>query len=250
MKVNAVEHPNSNYKFIPAISPYSAGIATLPGFEITALRIDSPSSLEEGFERIDREISKLGLKSNSLAGIQLRSPKVFTFDEFSEFNEKYRKLLLERSLILGDVNPISRTNVIPIQQAPLVPCVTTAFLVHPSENKGGKDFIIAGAGEIIGNLDPTNIVSRGDTSESGMSAKVDCVLNEMLARLTALGFNGESPTCINVYTIHEIAKLQESISKKLPSINVHGYTSWLTMPPVSEIEFEMDCSRFSNWRAV
>ena len=122
--------------------------------------------------------------------------------------------------------------------------------MHPSQNNGGEDFIVAGAGEVAGTLDPTNIVARGDISESGMSLKVDCVLEEMLARLLALGFNGLSPTVINVYTIHEILKLQELISKKLSAINVHGYTSWLTKPPVAEIEFEMDCSRFSNWRAV
>ena len=250
MTLKAMAHPNGSYKFLPAISAYSAGIATMPGFEITAIRITSPLSLEAGFEVIDNEISKRGLKSDSLAGIQLRSPKVFSFNEFSEFNDKYRNLLLERSLILGDVNPIPRTNVIPIKDVPPIPCIATAFLVHPSQNNGGDDFIVAGAGEVAGTLDPTNIVARGDISDSGMSLKVDCVLEEMLARLLALGFDGLSPTVINVYTIHEILKLQELISKKLPAINVHGYTSWLTKPPVTEIEFEMDCSRFSNWRAV
>ena len=250
MTNKAMAHPNGSYKFLPAISAYSAGIATMPGFEITALRITSPLSLEAGFEVIDREISKRGLKSESLAGLQLRSPKVFTFEEFSQFNENYRNLLLERSLILGDVNPIPRTNVIPIKDVPPVPCIATAFLVHPSQNEGGQDFIVAGAGEVAGDLDPTNIVARGDISQSGMSAKVDCVLEEMLARLSALGFDESSPTITNVYTIHEISKLQDLISKKLPAINVHGYTSWLTKPPVSEIEFEMDCARFSNWFAV
>jgi hypothetical protein len=86
MTNKAMEHPNGSYKFLPAISAYSAGIATMPGFEITALRITSPLSLEAGFEVIDREISKRGLKSESLAGLQLRSPKVFTFEEFSKLS--------------------------------------------------------------------------------------------------------------------------------------------------------------------
>jgi hypothetical protein len=235
---------------LPAISAYSAGIATSTGFEITALRLLDCPSLADGFKRIDREIQRCGLTPHALVGLQLRSPGAFTFESFAKFNEKYRKLLLERSLVLGDINPISRTNVIPIDGAPFDPSIIVAFIVHPSKGVGGMDFIVSGTGEVDGELGPENIVARGDWSAKGMAAKVDCVLNILAARLVALSATGNSPTTINVYTAHEITNLSDAISLKLPSVARNGFAHWLTRPPIKEIEFEMDCSAFSNWCVI
>lgn len=250
MGLIAAEHPNGSYRYLPAIPAYSAGFAASVGYEITALRFLDCPSLVDGFKRIDAAIKQRGLSPSALAGIQLRSPGAFSFDGFAKFNNEYRQLLLERSLILGDSNPVSRTNVIPIHDGPAEPSIVMAFIVHPSQGPGGTDFIVAGAGEVAGDLGPENIVARGDLSPHGLNLKVECVLDIMVERLVGLGASGKSPTTTNVYTAHEISNLAALIEAKIPSVAKHGYASWLTRPPVQEIEFEMDCSRYSNWVSI
>lgn len=250
MSYIAVPHISGSYRFLPAISAYSAGVAAAAGFEIAALRfLDSPS-LSQGFERLDHEIARRGLTPSALVGIALRSPKAFSFEGFAAFNDEYHALLAERSLIINDVNPIARTNVIPVKNGPSQPTIFSAFIVQPSEGSRGEDFIVAGSGEVNGDLDPENIVARGDVSATGLIAKADFVLNEMNARLKALGAKSNSPTTVNVYTAHDIEHLSSLIASQLPAVERHGFVRWLTRPPISEIEFEMDCHRYSSWRVI
>lgn len=248
MRPSAVLHPSGSYRFLPAITAYSAGFAVTDGYEITALRLLDCPTLAIAFERIDAELTKRGLPATALAGLQLRSPGAFTFEGFAQFNNEYRQLLIDRGLIIDGVNPISRTNVIPIHQQPSAPSIAVAFIVSPTQGHGARDFVVAGAGEVDGDLGPENIVARGDLSQKGLSLKVDCVLDIMLERLHALGV--ENPTTVNVYTAHVVSGLNEMIEKKLPSISRHGYSTWLTTPPVKEIEFEMDCASYSKWVVI
>jgi hypothetical protein len=246
----AVPHPSGSYRFLPAISAYSAGVAPTTGYDIAAWRfLDSPS-LAEGFERIDREIARRRLTPAALVGLELRSPAAFDFESFAKFNDEYRQLLTDRSLLIGEINPIARTNVIPLRDGPAEPAIMTAFIMQPSERAGGIDFIVAGAGEIEGDLEPENIVARGDLSPVGLAAKVDCVLSQMIARLVALGAGIDSPTTINVYTAHDVEHLSTVIASHLPATARNGFVRWMARPPVNEIEFEMDCRRFTTWRVI
>jgi hypothetical protein len=250
MDLHATPHPGGGYRFLPAISAYSAGVAAASGYEIAALRfLDSPT-LSQAFERIDRELARRGLVSSAMASLELRSPGAFTFDGFVSFNNEYLQLLEERGIMLGEVNPVGRTNVIPVHNGPAHPTIFTAFIVQHSEGSGGEDFVVSGAGEIDGDLRPENIVARGDISEAGLKAKAECVLNEMNVRLKALGSNGNSPNTINVYTAHGIDHLTSLISDRLAAAHRNGFVRWMTRPPVQEIEFEMDCKRFSSWRII
>ena len=250
MSLVAIPHAAGGFRFLPAISAYSAGVAAASGYEIAALRfLDSPS-LAHGFERLDREIARRGLPSSALVGLELRSPGAFDFDGFAKFNDEYRQLLIDRALLIGDINPVSRTNVIPLYDGPTEPAILTAFIVQPSEGSGGVDFIVAGAGEVNGDLGPENIVARGDVSPEGLRKKTDFVLDEMEARLVALGADTNSPTTINVYTAHDIEHLTSTIASRLPAAERNGFVRWLARPPISEIEFEMDCRKFSSWRII
>ncbi len=250
MALDQVTHPSGCYKFLPALHTYSAGVVASPGYKISALRLPDSPTMAAGFSRIDEELERRNLRPEALVGVHLRSPGAFTFDEFANFNAEYQQMLEARSLMLEGVNPISRTNVMPIIGAPKAPSICTAFIVIPSKGLGGQDFVVAGAGEIKGVFEPGNIVARGDLSPKGLSAKVSCVLEILIERLTALGAEVDSPTTINAYTIHEISKLTETIGLKIPSIFKHGYTHWLTTPPVKEIEFEMDCLSVSSWHLI
>ena len=250
MTLEVVLHPSESYRFLPAITAYSAGFAASEGYEITALRLLDCPTLSVGLERIDQEIKSRGLPASALAGLQLRSPGAFSFEAFAKFNDEYRQLLINRGLIINGVNSISRTNVIPIHQKLAAPSISVAFIVHPSQGQGGSDFVVAGAGEVRGELGPENIVARGDLSQKGLSLKVECVLDIMLERLNALAVTVQSPSTVNVYTLHEISGLTEKIEVKLPATSRNGYTTWLTRPPIEELEFEMDCSRYSKWVVI
>ncbi|NMH95743.1 RidA family protein [Pseudonocardia acidicola] len=249
MPYTASAHSTGTYRYLPAIAPYSSGVAAEPGYEIIGLRFDVPPPVVDGFVRLDDECARRGLPPSALVGIELRSPAPFAFGAFDEFNETYRQLLAERGLLQDGVNPIARTNVVPVRSAPAQPVLLSAFLVQPAAGAGGVDFVVAGGGEIDG-LDPDAIVARGDISEAGLTAKAGHVIDEMRARLAGLGKDPQSPTLVNVYTAHETAGLSEMLLDRLPAVARHGFVRWLTRPPVVEVEFEMDLRRVSGWHAL
>jgi hypothetical protein len=243
------QHSTGTYRYLPAIAPYSSGVAAEPGYEIIGIRFGSPPPVVEGFALLDEECSKRDLPSTALVGFELRSPAPFAFGAFDEFNETYRELLAERGLLEGDVNPIARTNVVPVRSAPEQPVLHAAFIVQKASGAGGVDFVIAGGGEIDG-LDPEAIVARGDLSDSGLTQKAHHVIEEMRARLAGLGKAPDSPTLVDVYTAHDIPTLSEMLVEKLPAVRHCGFVRWLTRPPVVEVEFEMDLRRVSGWHVL
>jgi hypothetical protein len=243
-------HSTGTYRFLPAIDPYSSGVAAEPGYDIVGLRFDRPPSVPDGFARLDRELERRGLPADALVGLELRSPEPFSFGGFDEFNEVYRALLTERGLLEGKVNPIARTNVVPVHAPPAEPVLLSAFIVQKAQGPGGSDFVVAGSGEVDGPLDPRNIVARGDVSEEGLGRKIAFVLDEMRARLAGLGHTPQDPTLVNVYTAYEAAGLSAALVDRLPATGRSGFVRWLTLPPVAEIDFEMDCRRVSGWQAL
>jgi hypothetical protein len=246
----AARHRTGTYRYLPAIPPYSSGVAAEPGHEILGLRFETPPAVAEGFARLDRECAERGLGSTALAGFELRSPAPFAFGAFDEFNEVYRALLDERGLLEEGVNPIARTNVVPVRDAPAEPVLLSAFVVREASGPGGTDFVVAGGGELDGPLDPESIIARGDTSPAGLTRKAAHVVDEMRTRLAGLGMSPSSPTLVDVYTAHEIPGLSELLLDRLPAVRQYGFVRWLTRPPLEEIEFEMDLRRISGWEVL
>ena len=83
----------------------------------------------------------------ALCGIELRSPAPFSFGGFDDFNQGYRSLLAEWKILVGDENPIPRTNVAPVAGAPLVPSLF-AFSYTVAGTTAAPTFVVAGAGEL------------------------------------------------------------------------------------------------------
>ena len=113
--------PNGGYRFLPGISAFSSGTVAMPGHEIVHVTLASPLPWRDGFARIDRHLRTENRPRTALCGIELRSPQPFTFDGFAEFNEGYRGLLKEWNILVGEDNPIPRTNVAPVVAAPSEP---------------------------------------------------------------------------------------------------------------------------------
>ncbi|HEY0358334.1 MAG TPA: hypothetical protein VGD11_07110 [Mycobacteriales bacterium] len=250
MPYSAAQHSTGTYRYLPAIPPYSSGVAAEPGHEIVGLRFEAPPPVAEGFARLDEVCAARGLAPAALVGFELRSPAPFAFGAFDEFNEVYRALLDERGLLEGGVNPIARTNVVPVLSAPPEPVLLSAFVVREASGPGGTDFVVAGGGELDGPLDPARITARGDTSPTGLTRKAVHVVEEMRRRLAGLGHSPWSPTLVDVYTEHEIPGLADLLLDRLPAARQYGFVRWVTRPPLVEIEFEMDLRRVSGWEVL
>lgn len=243
-------HSTGTYRYLAAIPPYSSGVAAQPGYEIIGLRFDTPLPVAEAFARLDHECGSRGLPSTALVGFELRSPAPFAFSAFDEFNAVYCALLAERGLLEKGVNPIARTNVVPVRSAPEQPVMLTAFLIRRATGPGGTDFVVAGGGELDGPLDPASIVARGDTSAAGLRRKATHVIEEMRRRLAGLGKDARSPTLIDVFTVHEVPELTDLLLDELPAVEQCGFLRWAARPPLVELEFEMDLRRVSGWQVL
>ncbi len=174
------------YRFLPGIPAFSSGTVAMPGHEIVHVTLGSPVPWRDGFARIDRYLREQGRPRTALCGIELRSPAPFTFDGFAEFNEGYRALLGEWGILVGDDNPIPRTNVAPVAAAPAAPSLYAFSCTVPGATPT-PTFIVAGAGEMRDRArGAEGIVRHGDTSPDGMREKARFVMGIMQDRLRAL----------------------------------------------------------------
>jgi hypothetical protein len=235
------ENKRGNYSFLPGIAPYSAGVLAEPGFEIVHVRFTRYLPLQAGFDAIEAEFQKAGRPLQALCGLQLRSPKPFTFSGFNEFNASYVDVLRRWQILLGDVNPVARTNVAPGVNPPLQPSIYAFSYTIPSVQTR-RTFVVAGAGELPeGSLDERDVVQRGDISAPGIREKARFVMGLMSARLSGLGVSSNDITVSDIYTIHDISPfLEEELLHGLGGGGVHGVTWHYSRPPIESIEFEMD----------
>jgi hypothetical protein len=231
----------AGYRFLPGIAAFSSGVAALPGFEIVHARMAVPLPWREGFARIDRHLNDLGRPRTALCGIMLRSPAPYTFDGFDGFNQGYRALLADWGILLDGDNPIPRTNVAPVVDAPREPSLY-AFDYTVAGTTPSPTFVVAGAGELRERARGADgIVRRGETSPEAMREKARFVLEIMQARLRALDGAWDRVTVIDVYTAHPIHGIvEEEILRAAGPAAVHGVHWYPSRPPLQGLEFEMD----------
>jgi hypothetical protein len=229
------------YRFLPGISAFSSGVVATSGWEIVHATLAAPVPWRDGFARIDRHLREAGRPRAALCGIELRSPAPFTFGGFDEFNEGYRSLLAEWKILLGDDNPIPRTNVCPVSGAPREPSLY-AFCYTVAGTTPSPTFVVAGAGEVRARgKGAEGIVRHGDTSPDAMREKARFVMTIMQERLQAVGGTWDRVTAIDVYAaqpIHEI--VQHEILPQAGPAAIHGVRWFRSLPPIQGLEFELD----------
>ena len=230
------EHPSGTYHFVPGIEPYSGGVKATAGHEIAHLSFAAPQPWQEGFSQLDHWLSAQGLARQALVGVELRCPEPHSFAGFGDFNGAYRRLLEEWGLLLGDENPVARTNVAPVHDAPADTQLHGVSIVRPAVVER-PTFTIAGAGDLVDQSDlrPEAIVA-GEWSE-----RVEQVLDEMETRMAALGVGWELATRVNVYCAS--AGWTEAIDVLLDRIGPAaslGLTWVVAHPPITGLTFEMD----------
>ena len=235
------DHPGG-YRFLPGISPYSCGVVSAPGFEISHMTFRHPVPYELGFELIEQHLKMQGRPKAALCGIELRSPRPFTFSGFAEFNAEYSKILEDWGLFVDGINPVARTNVAPEVDPPAEPVLFGFSYTKPCDPSLPPTFVVSGAGELPeGILAHEAIIRAGDTSAEAMSQKASFVMDLMETRLHGLGANWSEVTAVDIYTIHALERiLPNVILKRIGSAGALGVRWFFSRPPIVGIEFETD----------
>ena len=221
------------YRYIPAVSQYSAGVAAEPGFRIERARFSRVVPLREGFERIEQHLKSLDRPYLAFCACELRSPAPFT-------NEIYTGTL-KRWGVIDDANPVARSNVCPELDPPAEPGFF-AFSYTVPDSGAAPSFVVAGSAEAPeGKGDyRDNAIARGDVSPEGIRTKARWVLAEMENRMRALGFDWRAATATQAYTVHDIHPfLGDELVRQGAMRN--GITWHYNRPPVLGLEYEMDC---------
>ena len=234
-----------NYRYIKAVFQYSGGVAAEPGYEIERARFARALPLAQAFAAVEAHLKSLGRPATAFAACELRSPAVFSEQGFYDFNKAY-VVTLERWGIYkgGDqpVNPVARTNVVPMYGAPAEPVMHAFSYTVPSPaGRARGSFITAGGGEARegGETGRDRIVRPEDVSPEGMREKVRFVVAKMEERLRALGFSWRDAVTTQVYTVQNIGHLAgEEIAARGASEG--GLVWYYARPPVVGLEFEMD----------
>jgi len=241
MSAPTIEHPAGGYRFIPAVSQYSGGVAAMPGFRIERVRFAEPLPMARGWKRIAARLDAVKRPRAALCACELRSPAPFTEDGFRAFNAGYAAVLAEWGILLDGRNPVARSNVCPALLPPSEPSFH-AFSYTVAEADAPPSFVIAGSGEAEEGAATyrERTVAFGDVSPEGMRSKARFVLREMERRMDALGFRWADTTAAQAYTVHDPHPFFADLLVARGATR-HGLTWHHCRPPVEGLEFEMDC---------
>src|SRR5215831_2868852 len=158
-----------NYRYVPGVFQYSAGVAAAPGYEIRRVRFREAVPLARGFERVAHYISAAGRPPTAFCACELRSPAPFSEDGFRAFNEIYVTTLRAWGLFDGRINPVARSNVCPEIEPPPEPSFH-AFAFTVAAARAAPSFVIAGSGEAPEGRESyaAHIVRRGEAGAEAM----------------------------------------------------------------------------------
>lgn len=236
-----VRNEKGNFSFLKGISPYSAGATASRGFEIEHATLAPAVPLRSGFEKVAKHLGELGRPKQALCGMELRSPKPFTFQGFNQFNAGYVDVLKSWDILIDGLNPVARTNVAPEVNPPAEPMLY-GFSYTVATPSAGQTWVVAGAGELPeGSLDPHDVIRRGETSPDALVEKARFVMGLMTGRIKGLGGDWSQATCTDIYTVHEIHPfLSREILHPMGGGAQRGVTWHYARPPIVSIEFEMD----------
>lgn len=230
-----------NYRFVPGVFQYSAGVAAEPGHRIERIQFAAPIPLAEGFQRIEALLKAAGRPLTAFCACELRSPAPFDEAGFAAFNRVYVGTLQEWGLLDGTINPVARSNVCPEIDPPQTPSFH-AFCFTVPDASASRSFVVAGSGEAPegkGNY-KDHVVSPGDLSAAGLRSKARWVLGEMEARMAALGFKWSDATATQLYTVHDIHPFMADELVRRGAMR-SGLTWHFNRPPVVGLDYEMDC---------
>lgn len=237
-----LDHPLGNYQFCTGIAPYSAGVVAMLGYEIVRVTLHGSVPYQQGFDRIDRYLMSVGRPRQALCAVELRLPAPRSFTGFIDFNRDYRAILADWQILVGDENPVARTNIAPAFAPPKEPSLYAFSYTVPSETTHST-FIVAGAGDLNdqANLSTAAVVRPGESSAHALAEKAATVMGVMEERLTGLEMSWDAATAVTVYTVYPVRPLLvNGILRKIGPAAAHGIHWFYSHPPIADLAFEMD----------
>lgn len=239
-----VDHPDGGYCYMPGISPYSAGVRAQEGFRIRRVALREPLGWREGFGLIDQVLERAGRPARSLCSIELRCPEPHSFGGFGSFNDDYRSALDARGILLNDeVNPVARTNVAPLIDAPLETQLNAFAFTIADDGPDRPSFVVSGAGDLHDQSDmrPEAIVGGSTAWAKSGADRAGAVLTEIENRLNGLGVGWSDTDSVVVYSAESIHSVLESVVLgRLGPAGRRGVLWHLARPPVVGLLYEMD----------
>jgi hypothetical protein len=236
-----VRREAGGYWFLPSIRAFSRGVVADDDHEIVRARTDGQVPVADLPALVRRVVVvEHGRPPAAVCAVELRSPRPFTQQGFDDFNKGYAAMLDELGITVDGVNPVARTNVVPLLDPPAEPVVFGFSFTVPRSAGGGPTYVVAGAAETTVDGPGTGIVREGETGADALREKAAVVLARMTERLQALGARRELLTTAHVYTPHALApELCAAIAREAGdrdgSFRLHP-----SRPPVEGLEFEMD----------
>jgi len=239
------------YRYIKGLFQYSAGVAALPGFEIERIRFFKPLPIKQGYEAIEAHLKKIGRPIEAFCACELRSPAPFDDHGFKMFNREYIKPLEEWGIVVGEDNPVARSNVCPKVGAPSEPSFYAFSYTVPANNHASRSFVIAGSAESPeGNVNYKDETVRfGEHTPDAMREKAQWVLGEMERRMGALEFGWKDASVTQVYSIYDIHSFLED-ELLLRGAGDGGITWQYCRPPLDVLDYEMDVRGVSMERII
>lgn len=230
------------FGFIPAVAQYSLGVVADPGHQLVHVVAPEGLAINAGLDWIEAELAARELESTALCAIELRSPEAMTDEQFAELNAAYRTRLSRLGVLLGEDNPVARTNGCPVTDAPGEPIVHGFTFVRPgADPAAATGFVTSGSAETREGDGPylSRATAPGEDSEQALLTKATWVLGEMERRMASLGQGWQQCGVLNVYSRHRFAELDRLIAEHVgPQTEI---VWWLVTPPLQGLEIEMDC---------
>lgn len=233
-----IDNPKGNFRFRRGGGTYSSGgTVAMKDYEIVHATFSTMVPLAKALDRIDAYLERQGRPPQAVCGIELRSPKPFTFAEFGQLSKTYVDLLTKHNLMVGEVNPVARVNVAPELDPPAE--VSIYGFSYTAPQPAARPTFLAASGELSGPY-PQGIVARGDTSVNGLRQKVTRELENLDRTLRELEVGWSGVNNLVVYSVHNIHPLlRELLLPRLGAAKNFGIRWYYCRPPLEELEIEL-----------
>ena len=209
MRSKLVPNPLGGYLFLPGLPFLSFAVLAAEGFEIVRATFRRPPAFSEAFAAIEGHLRSSGRPLHALCGLELRSGRQATPQEFAAFNGPYTECLREVGLLVGDRVPMTRTNVaVPGGEGThqLFAFSYTVPVPRPASQQS-PTFVLAAVPEVRNIGSQPEVVAAGDTSIEGLRQKSVFVLEALESSLEALGVVWSDVTGVQLYTLSDLHRL-------------------------------------------
>ena len=233
-----LENELGGYRILPAGSVFCGGAIPLPGHEIVHAMVSPWVPLKDGYGFVQAYLKGIGRPVQALCGMELRSPRQMSFEEFRTFNAPYVEQLTKWNLVLGRYSAVCRTNVVPAREAPKEPSLHAFSYCVPSDYQG-VTFCVSGTADID---QRGKIVAEGDVSPGGMKQRLQHCVDVITERLAELGLEWPAATHIDLCVAQDIPGLLDAVVVPgLQGAAARGIRVHLARPPIIGSEVELEC---------